>query len=168
MISPILVTGGTGTLGSLVVARLRQGGRRVRVLSRTAHEPAEGIEYAIGDLDTGAGIEAAVAGVETIVHCAGAQKGDAVKARHLVEAASRAGVRHLVNISVVGADRVPVANGMDRAHLQHPLHRAGRRPADCLPAPDCGGDRGHTAVCGEAGDQTDQESRSAGRGGHLA
>ena len=52
--------------------------------------------------------------------------------------------------------------------LQHPLHRAGRRPADCLPAPGCGGDRGDTAVCGEAGDQTDQESRSAGRGAHLA
>jgi uncharacterized protein YbjT (DUF2867 family) len=115
MISPILVTGGTGTLGSLVVARLRHAGREVRVLSRTAHEPAEGIEYAVGDLDTGEAIEAAVAGVETIVNCAGAQKGDDVKAQHLVEAAARAGVRHLVHISVVGADRVPVASGLDRA-----------------------------------------------------
>jgi AraC-like DNA-binding protein len=41
-------------------------------------------------------------------------------------------------------------------------------PPTAYPAPGCGGDRGHTAVCGEAGDQTDQESRSAGRGGHLA
>ena len=35
MSSPVLVTGGTGTLGRLVVARLRDTGREVRVLSRT-------------------------------------------------------------------------------------------------------------------------------------
>ena len=34
MDKPILVTGGTGTLGRLVVARLREAGRDVRVLSR--------------------------------------------------------------------------------------------------------------------------------------
>ena len=34
MASPILVTGGTGTLGRLVVAALREAGRDVRVLSR--------------------------------------------------------------------------------------------------------------------------------------
>jgi nucleoside-diphosphate-sugar epimerase len=35
---PILVTGGTGTLGVLLVPRLRDGGRQVRVLSRSPHE----------------------------------------------------------------------------------------------------------------------------------
>ena len=44
-----------------------------------------------------------------------ARKGDEDKARHLVEAASRAGARHLVYISVVGADRIPVVSGIDRA-----------------------------------------------------
>jgi uncharacterized protein YbjT (DUF2867 family) len=34
---------------------------------------------------------------------------------HLVRAASAAGARHLVYISVVGADRVPVVSGVDRA-----------------------------------------------------
>ena len=115
MLSPILVTGGTGTLGSLVVARLRQAGLEVRVLSRAARSAAEGIQNVIGDLDTAEGIDAAVARVERIVNCAGAQKGDDVKARHLVEAAARAGVRHLVHISVVGADRVPVESRLDRA-----------------------------------------------------
>jgi uncharacterized protein YbjT (DUF2867 family) len=41
------------------------------------------------------------------VHCVGTSKGDEIKARHLVRAASRAGVQHLVYISVVCADRVP-------------------------------------------------------------
>ena len=68
-----------------------------------------------GDLDTGEGIDAAVAGTEVIVHCAGSQKGDGDKARTLVRAASRAGAPHLVNISVVGADRIPVTSQVDRA-----------------------------------------------------
>jgi uncharacterized protein YbjT (DUF2867 family) len=115
MTSPILLTGGTGTLGSLVLPLLRDAGRKVRVLSRHQHDPIDGVEYVTGDIGTGAGVEAAVTGIETIVHCAGAAKGDDDKARNLAEAASRAGVRHLVFISVVGADRIPVVSGIDRA-----------------------------------------------------
>lgn len=115
MASPILVTGGTGTLGRLVVRRLRDAGREVRVLSRSGHEAGEGVEVVTGDLAADVGIDVAVAGVEIIVHCAGGPKGDEDKARNLVRAASRAGARHLVYISVVGADRIPVAGGVDRA-----------------------------------------------------
>jgi uncharacterized protein YbjT (DUF2867 family) len=112
---PILVTGGTGTLGRHVVARLRDAGRDVRVLSRHAREPEQAVDLVTGDLDTGEGIDAAVAGAGTIIHLAGAQKGDGKKAQTLVTAASRTGVRHLVHISVVGVDRVPVASAIDRA-----------------------------------------------------
>src|SRR2546423_821002 len=112
MASPVLVTGGTGTLGRLVVPRLRGAGRAVRVLSRSSHEPGDGVEFSIGDLATGEGIDAAVDGVQTVVHCAGDASGDEVKAGNLVRAASRAGVRHLVNISVVGAERVPVVSAV--------------------------------------------------------
>src|SRR4051812_7007905 len=113
----ILITGGTGTLGRLVVSRLRDAGCKVRVLSRRSREAGEGIEFVTGDLATGEGIEAAVEGAEIIVHCAGSSKGDEVKALSLVRAASRAGARarHLVYISVVGADRIPVVSGVDRA-----------------------------------------------------
>jgi uncharacterized protein YbjT (DUF2867 family) len=122
MASPILVTGGTGTLGRLVVPRLRDAGCDVRVLSRPSHKGAEGskegrqgIEFVTGDLATGEGIQTAVEGTEVIVHLAGTPKGDEVKARHLVRAASQAGTRHLVYISVVGADRIPVVSSVDRA-----------------------------------------------------
>jgi uncharacterized protein YbjT (DUF2867 family) len=103
-----LVTGGTGTLGRLVVARLRTAGSDVRVLSRRDGD-------VIGDLATGEGIAAAVDGAETIVHLAGSAKGDEDKARHLVEAALQAGRPRLVYISVVGADRVPIRSRTDRA-----------------------------------------------------
>jgi uncharacterized protein YbjT (DUF2867 family) len=49
------------------------------------------------------------------VHCAGTSNGDEDKAANLVREASRAGTRHLVFISVVGADRIPVESGVDRA-----------------------------------------------------
>jgi uncharacterized protein YbjT (DUF2867 family) len=110
-----LVTGGTGPLGRLLVPRLREAGCKVRVLSRRSREAEEGIEFVTGDLATGEGIEAAVEGAEIIVHCAGSSKGDEEKALNLVRAASRAGARHLVYISVVGADRIPVVSGVDRA-----------------------------------------------------
>jgi uncharacterized protein YbjT (DUF2867 family) len=111
----VLVTGGTGTLGSLVVPRLRDAGCHVEVLSRHSRDSGDGVEFVTGDLDTGEGIEAAVEGAEVIVHCAGSSKGDEEKALNLIRAASRAEPRHLVNISVVGADRIPVVSGVDRA-----------------------------------------------------
>jgi len=112
--SPLLITGGTGTLGRLVVPRLRDAGYNVRILSRRSHESGDGIEFMIGDLATGEGLEAALDGIGTIVHCAGSSKGDEGKARNLVRAASRSGARHLVYISVVGAERIPVVSGLDR------------------------------------------------------
>jgi uncharacterized protein YbjT (DUF2867 family) len=116
MTAPVLVTGGTGTLGRQVVPRLRDAGREVRVLSRgNRQDSGDGIELVTGDLATGDGVEAAVDGAEIILHLAGTQKGDEVKAANLVRAATRAGTRHLVHISVVGADRIPVVSAVDRA-----------------------------------------------------
>ena len=110
-----LVTGGTGTLGRLVVPRLQDAGCDVRVLTRHSQKSVANIEFATGDLATGEGIEAAVQETDIIVHCAGSSKGDEDKARRLVRAASQSGTRHLVNISVIGADRIPVASRIDRA-----------------------------------------------------
>jgi uncharacterized protein YbjT (DUF2867 family) len=115
MQEPILVTGGTGRLGRLVVSRLRAAGHGVRVLSRHDHPSSDGIEHVTGDLRTGAGVAAAVAGAGIIIHCAGSGKGDDEATRTLVRAASRAGAQHVVYISVVGADRVPQESGLDRA-----------------------------------------------------
>lgn len=108
MPSTILLTGGTGTLGSHVVPLLSEAGSNVRLLSRHSRQSADGIEYLTGDLLKGEGIEAAVDGTEIILHLAGGPKGDDEATRNLVRAASRAGARHVVYISAIGADRVPL------------------------------------------------------------
>ncbi|MBT2447360.1 NAD(P)H-binding protein [Streptomyces sp. ISL-43] len=99
----ILVTGGTGNLGAPVVRRLRDAGHEVRVLSRhSADHPV--------DLRDGSGLDAAMAGVRVVVHCASSPRGgDDVAAGHLIAAARRAGtVTHIVYISIVGVDEVPL------------------------------------------------------------
>jgi uncharacterized protein YbjT (DUF2867 family) len=116
MTSPILVTGGTGTLGRLVVRRLGDAGYKARVLSRRSHKSGDGTEFMIGDLASGEGIEPAVDGVETIVHLAGSARGDEDKTRNLVRAtSSQTRLPHLVYISVVGAQRIPIGSRVDRA-----------------------------------------------------
>jgi uncharacterized protein YbjT (DUF2867 family) len=113
----ILVTGGTGGLGRRVVARLRDKGRNVRVLSRHPGDLPEGVECMAGDLVKNLGVDEAIAGAEIVVHCAGVGKikEDTAQAQNLVAAARRSGVRHLVCISVVGAERIPVRSAVDRA-----------------------------------------------------
>src|SRR3984893_10388326 len=113
----ILVTGGTGGLGHRVLPRLRAAGRTVRVLSRSHHDSADGIEYVSGDLTKGEGVAAAVEGAEVVLHCAGTGriKDDTAQAHNLARAAKGAGVAHILNISVVGADRIPVKTVMDRS-----------------------------------------------------
>lgn len=108
MTSPILVTGGTGTLGGHVVPLLREAGHDVRILCRTPRESKDGIEYFAVDLLKGDGVDRAVAGVETVLHLAGGTKGDDTATQNLVRAAVKAEVKHLVYISVIGVDTMPI------------------------------------------------------------
>lgn len=103
----VLVTGGRGALGSGVVDRLRAAGREVRVLSRSG-KPGT----VRGELSTGAGLDEAVWGVDAVVHCASnpfrkTRQTEVGGTERLFQAAARAGVSHLVYVSIVGVDRNP-------------------------------------------------------------
>lgn len=107
----IMVTGATGVLGREVLERARRTGRPVRALTRgTAVPDGSGVAWYTGDLTAGTGLDEALAGVRTVIHCASDIrhfKNDVPGLRNLLEAGKRAGVEHIVNISIVGVDRVP-------------------------------------------------------------
>ncbi len=86
---PIFLTGGTGRLGRHVVRRLSDAGRDVRVLTRRTDKDEAGVRFVTGDLRSGPGVDAAVDGVATIIHCAGSNKGDEGATQNLVDAAAR-------------------------------------------------------------------------------
>src|SRR5215813_13550571 len=106
MVSPVLVTGGTGRLGKLVVARLQDSGCDVRVLARHELPAPQGVAFFTADLRTGQGIEPAVTAATAVINCATSTRGDAEATRNLVAAASRTGSAHLVHVSIVGIDRI--------------------------------------------------------------
>ncbi|MFE3326776.1 SDR family oxidoreductase [Streptomyces sp. NPDC059176] len=109
----ILVTGGSGNLGSHVVDRLTGQGREVRVLSRHPRSGAgtSAADWSIGNLSTGEGLDRALDGVGTVVHCATDGRtpdGDVQATRNLLEAAARADRPHVVYVSIIGVDRHPL------------------------------------------------------------
>jgi len=112
----VAVIGGTGELGSRVVAELAARGDDVRAVSRSAPPDGTlppGARHARADLASGEGLGDALAGVEVVVEAAN----DRRRARdvlvdgtlRLLAAEADAGVRHHVAISIVGCDRVPNA-----------------------------------------------------------
>jgi uncharacterized protein YbjT (DUF2867 family) len=101
----VLVTGGTGTLGSYLIPKLEARGHEVRSLSRHPVGP----KAVRGDVRTGEGIDVAVDGCDTVVHAATnaqrrARETEVEGARHMVDAARKAGA-HLIYVSIVGVDR---------------------------------------------------------------
>jgi uncharacterized protein YbjT (DUF2867 family) len=107
----ILVTGGTGHLGRAFVAQAGKDGHSVRVLSRRPASSSSG-EHLQGDLGTGAGVSEAVSGMDAIVHAASdpvnTRAADVQGTARLLQAARSAGIGHLVFVSIVGIDRIPL------------------------------------------------------------
>lgn len=107
----VVVTGGTGVLGRQVVSRLLAAGHNIRVLSRQARPTVpKGVQVVQGDLVSGKNLDRAVTSVDTIVHCATTyRKIDIDGTQRLIECAKQCDAPHLLYISIVGVDRIPLA-----------------------------------------------------------
>jgi len=116
-----LVTGATGQLGRPTAAALGGGGHDVRGLTSSGSEGT-----VAANLVTGEGLDAALDGVGTVVHLATTNgRRDLVMARNLARAARRAGTGHLVTVSIVGVDRIPLSFYRDRLRIEEILADSG-------------------------------------------
>src|SRR5437016_290055 len=103
----ILVTGATGKIGSEVVKQLLAAGAPVRVLVRDPQKAVDlagqGVEVVQGDLMRPETLDAAMKGVDRLFLLS-PQGGDPFQMESAaVEAARRAGVKHIVKSAVMGA-----------------------------------------------------------------
>ncbi len=131
----ILVTGGTGFIGSHLLDRLSTSGEPVRCLIRKkpGHRklPA-GVEPAPGDLESGEGVAAALSGVDRVIHLAGVTKALAaahyyagnVRATEILAGAMAGSSARLVHVSSLAAagpspDGIPLTEDAPPRPLTH-------------------------------------------------
>ncbi|HWA49162.1 MAG TPA: SDR family oxidoreductase [Dongiaceae bacterium] len=122
----IVVIGGTGLIGSKVVANLRQKGHEV-----TAASPSTGVNTL-----TGEGLSEALAGAQTVIDVGNSPDfaDEAVltffktSGRNLTTAERAAGVRHHIALSVVGSDRLPESGYLRAKVAQEELIKASGIP----------------------------------------
>jgi len=114
----VAVVGGSGFVGCHLVPQLLRAGHEVRVVGRGMLSAAlpPGLVLTYGDVVSGEGLEGAFQGADAVVNLVaiirerGLQTFEAVNSQgtaNVVDAAHRAGVRRLVQLSAIGADPDP-------------------------------------------------------------
>ncbi|MFE5334439.1 SDR family oxidoreductase [Isoptericola sp. NPDC056573] len=122
----IVVVGGTGLIGTQVIAHLTEAGH-----DAVAAAPSTGV-----DTLTGEGVDAALAGADVVVDVSNSPSfadDDVLRffttsTRTLLDAEKRAGVRHHVVLSIVGTDRNPDSGYLRAKVAQEELVRSGGVP----------------------------------------
>ncbi len=110
----ILVTGGTGTVGSQVVAGLVGKGEQVRCLVRSDEKLKSlpsGVEGRLGDLAKPESLKAAFDGADALFLLTALSESEAEQGLAAVESAKNAGVKKIVHMSVVMPE--------DSKHIPH-------------------------------------------------
>lgn len=127
MARDILITGATGTLGHRVVGEATEAGHNVRALSRKPRVGYTGVHWAQGDLLSGEGIESALDGIDTVIHCAtqGTRAKDVVSATNLISAARSAKTANIIYVSIVGIDRIPMSYYKAKLRVEEALINSG-------------------------------------------
>jgi len=106
----ILVIGATGNVGRPTIAGLLAKGESVRALSRSEENLAKlpaGVEGAIGDLESGEGLETACAGADKLFLITSNGETETARGMNAVQAAKAAGVKHIVFLSIANPAKEP-------------------------------------------------------------
>jgi uncharacterized protein YbjT (DUF2867 family) len=122
----VVILGGSGLIGKKLVKRLRDGGHEA-----VAASPSSGVNSL-----TGAGLSEVMAGADAVVDVTNSPSWEDAAVMNFFEtstqnslaAASAAGVRHFIALSVVGAERMPNSGFMRAKIAQEALIRSGKVP----------------------------------------
>jgi uncharacterized protein YbjT (DUF2867 family) len=115
----ILVTGGTGFIGRAVLRRLAEFGFSVRSMLQPSHRSPSlpkgvPVEVTLAGLTDRRGVRASLVGVDTVIHLAGIEgqgssdlglSSEVAGTETIAEAAAAAGIKRLILLSHIGADR---------------------------------------------------------------
>jgi uncharacterized protein YbjT (DUF2867 family) len=126
----MLVIGATGTTGSEVFRALAATGAPVRAFARDAEKAramlGASADIAAGDLSDPASLDAALHGVRAVFLASADDPRQVELQGHLIQAAKRAGVRHVVKLSMMDANpSCPVTIGRWHAQTEEDLRRSG-------------------------------------------
>jgi nucleoside-diphosphate-sugar epimerase len=140
----LAITGGTGFVGTRLIALALEAGHRVRALTRRAQAEREGITWIQGDLSAEAALADLCAGADAVIHVAGVVNapdragfavGNIDGTRNMLAAAKRQGVTRFVHVSSLAArepglsaygwskmegDALVTASGLDWAIVRPP------------------------------------------------
>lgn len=129
----ILVTGATGALGHLVIDALLARGIAPAQIVAGARTPAKaadlaerGVTVVPLDYDDASSVEGAFAGVDRVLLISGSEVGKRT-AQHLavIEAAARAGVKHLVYTSLANVERSSLALAPEHLATERAIAESG-------------------------------------------
>jgi nucleoside-diphosphate-sugar epimerase len=130
----ILVTGATGFIGSHLIGALAARGERFRCLVRRADSRLAG-DVILADLESGRGLEAALCGVDVVLHLAGVTRalrasdyytGNKRATEVLAQAVGKRNIRfvHISSLAAVGPNPTPTPLTEDTE--PHPFTHYGR------------------------------------------
>jgi uncharacterized protein YbjT (DUF2867 family) len=130
MAARTLVTGASGTLGLLLMPRLGAAGHTIRAMSRrppngSSASSGPQTEWVQADLLEPHTLARTLAEVSLVIHCASAPRHDDRMAHNLIDAARRAGSPHIVYVSIVGCDRIPLGFYRRKAECERALTESG-------------------------------------------
>ena len=125
----IAITGATGQLGRLVVARLRArapSGPLVALVRTPAKAADLGIPAREADYARPETLAAALAGVDTLLLISSSEVGQrAVQHRNVIQAAKQAGVKRIIYTSLLHADTSPLSLAVEHRDTESALKEAG-------------------------------------------
>lgn len=129
----IAVSGASGDLGQRITTLLleRLAPADLTLITRSpdklAHRAAQGVRVMLGDYNTPDALEAAYAGSDALMLISGNDVTNRIpEHRNAINAAKRAGVRHIVYTSVAGIHpRNPTPSAGDHIVTEQDLHRSG-------------------------------------------